>query len=678
MKQKTKSSSKFHNILFFIFSTIIIGLCGYVWHERKLRSALEQAGTNKGELLKVIDHYKKDPADRMKLDAARFLIENMAGHFSYDTSYLYRYRPVIEKINKLRVIGLPRDNIKIQVNPLMDSLVAIYPLSNVYSKSENDLTSIKSKLLISNIDRAFEAYNANLFKDSIRYEDFLEYVLPYRIDNGYCLEDWRPFFSQNFSVKSVNKLSNVHQLCDSLLHKFNDVRIGLDIANQFPYFKLDDYLKSRVARCAQKCWFNCLLLRSSGLPVAIDFVPASRVHESGHEWNTLILKQGIYPIEPFWVDSNRYLKSIYSREKLHSEIGPIEFPKIYRKTFKMSSSELLDHAIRTGEEIPPLFQNPFVKDVTKEYFKSFAIETAITKKIEGIDYAYVCVFGSNQRWVPVDFGRIKKGKVSFNSLGTDNVYLPAFYQFGNIVPAAYPILLNEKPLTLCPDTSRKRKIEISYVAFQRPELEARKRSLIGITVEGADNKNFDNSEVLYTITKAYEPGYYHIPIPKSPKFRFVRLKVPKLNTLLYEIKFFGMENGSEKEVRGKLLYSYPKDSILLQTIVDGNLSTGMIFSTINEEHKLLKNVWIGYEFNRPVSIGAFDFYYVFNVNIRKEGIYELLYWDYEWKSLGTKKSDSNSISFDNVPENALLMIKIHDKDKYSRIFTYSDGKQHWW
>jgi hypothetical protein len=679
MKLGKISFLKFRAVLFIIFTAIIIGSCVYVWHERKLRSALEQAGANKEELLKVIDHYKKDPVAKMKLDATYFLIENMTGHFSFDSSLLKEYRPVVEKIGSLSIKGFPDNSIKEQINPLMDSLIERYPLSNVYSRGENDLTSIKSELLINNIDQAFEAYNANPFKDSILYDDFLEYVLPYRIDNGYCLEDWRPYFNRNYVLKTGQKFLSVHQFCDSLLSRFKKVKYEGTVANQFPYIKIEDYFKSLKTSCPEKCWINCMLLRSSGIPVTIDFVPASRIHETGHEWNTLLLRHGIYPIEPFWVDSNRYLKSIYSREMPHSEIGPIQFPKIYRKTFKKNPSELLKRAIRSGEEIPPLFQNPFVKDVTKEYFKTFEIETAITRKVEGIDYAYACVFGSNQRWVPVDFGKIRRGKVSFNSLGSDNVYLPAFYQFGNIVPAAYPILLNEKPLTLCPDTSRKRKIEISYVAFPRPGLEKYKESLIGCTIEGADNKLFNHSDMLYRITNSCEPGTYRIPISASAKYRFIRFTVPHLTTALNEIKFIHMENGVEKEIKGKLISSYPEDSLRLKMIVDGKLLTGVDFNySISEKHKLVNLIWIGYDFKGPISISAFEFSFVFNFNIRKEGIYELLYWDYEWKSLGTKKSNSNSISFDNVPENALLMIKIHDTDKYSRIFTYSEGKQHWW
>ncbi|MCK9414683.1 MAG: hypothetical protein M0Q53_20445 [Prolixibacteraceae bacterium] len=679
MKQG-RISFNFRTALFIFLSSIIIGSCSDGDHERKFRSALEQAGTNKEELLKVIDHYKKDPADSMKLRAAYFIIENMPGHFSYDTSYLYKYRPVIEKIKILREKGLTIDVIRLQVNPVMDSLIEKYPLSNVYSNIENDLTFIKSKLIISNIDQAFESYIANPFKDSIRFEDFLEYVLPYRAQDGSCLEEWRPFFTQNYALKAGEKFSNVHQLSDSLLYILNKIKVAWRVAHQYPYLKLNDFLISRMTHCPQKCWFNCLLLRSFGIPVTSDFVPSSRVHESGHEWNALRLKDGLYPFDPYWEDSLRYLKAIYAREKLHPRIGPIEHTKVYRKTFKINITELLEHAIRSGEEIPPFFRNPFLKDVTDEYLKTYAIETHVINNKTKADYAYACVFGYNQVWTPVEFGKIKKGKVTFNSMGSVNVYLPSFYQFGAIIPAAYPILLNKdgSSTVLCPYKSRTRRIEIAHVAYQRPELEVYKKSLIGCTIEGANNKNFDNSEVLYKIPNSCEPGNYRVPISADTKYRFVRITVPHLSLVLNEIKFFHKENGAEREIRGKIISSYPKDSTLLTRIVDNNFLTGVDFNSISEEHKRINKVWVGYDFKVPVSISAFEYYFVYYVNIRREGIYELFYWDNEWKSLGAKKTSTTSVCFDDVPENALLMIKIHDTNKCSRIFTYSDGKQHWW
>lgn len=674
------SKQKIVLFLSVIFTVLVMNSCRFFGKQNTLNEILEQAGANQDELQKVITHYRKNPKDSLKLKAACFLIENMPGHFSYDSTDLYHYRPVIDTINSMRSKGLSLGIIKGRVNPLLDSLIAIYPLSNVYSRRESDLSSIKSDMLIDNIEQAFESYNSNPFKSSILFEDFLEYVLPYRIQNGYCLEDWRTYFRSTYYFRNKNDFLSVNQLCDSLLCNFKNVKIGWEVANQFPYIKLDDYLKSQMTHCPQKCWFNCLLLRSFGIPVTIDFVPASRVHESGHEWNSLKLKEGFYPFEPFWKGRIEYLKSYYAREKIHPTLGPIQFPKIYRKTFKANISELLKHSISSGEEIPPFFQNPFLKDVTDEYFKTFPIETFIIKNIDKVDYAYACIMGSNQTWIPVDFGKTKRGKITFSSLGSENVYLPSFYISGNMVPAAYPILLSAdgKRSVLCPDTFRTQKINISYVAYPRPELKEYKEAFIGATVEGSNDKNFEKSEILYQVNELCEPRTYHIPIYSRYKYRYFRFTMPKAKSKLNEIKFFNRKNGIENELKGELISSNPKDNSLFHNIIDENLITGVVFTSLSETNKLFDKIWIGCDFKYPVSVSAFEFYFVFDANIRKEGIYELLYWDFGWKSLGTKKSGYSSISFDNVPKNALLMIKIHDTNKYSRIFTYSDGTQYWW
>ncbi|MEL7587117.1 MAG: hypothetical protein AAGU19_10430 [Prolixibacteraceae bacterium] len=664
----------------FLFSQMVLLFLTYACSRdlpSGVKKALELAGENRKELEKVLERYRQDESDSLKLQAACFLIENMPGHFSYDSTNLDHYRPVIDTINSMKSRGLSLETIKGKVNPLMDSLSAVYPLTDVYSKREDDLSHVKSGMLISNIDLAFKYYDQNPFKDSILFEDFLEYVLPYRIQNGYCLENWRSYFTQHYSITDAN---NVHQLCDSLLYNFNDVTLGWRVADNFPYIKLDDYLKSRVTHCPQKCWFNCLLLRSFGIPVAIDFVPACRVHEVGHEWNTLKFKDGFYPFEPFWLDSMRYLKAIYSRQRIHPAIGPIQFPKVYRETFTRNISELLEHALKTGEEIPPLFRNPFITDVTGEYLKTFDIETRVANDLKDNDYAYACVLGSNQTWVPVAFGKIKRGKATFHSMGTGNVYLPCIYKFSSLWPVAYPILLNDdgSPSILCPDTVHIRKISVTHVAYPRPELKDYKQAFIGAAIEASNDRNFERREVLFLMNKAYEAGTWSIPFNANSNCRFIRLSLPCKKLKLNEIKFFVKDKEGEKEIKGKLISSSPADSMIFRKTVDDDLLTAAVFTSVKDQDGTAKGTWFGYDFGKPVIPGRFEFYFAFDANIRKEGIYELLYWDFGWKSLGIKDAVSTQISFDHVPENALLMIRIHDTGKYSRIFTYSQERQHWW
>ena len=61
-----------------------------------------------------------------------------------------------------------------------------------------------------------------------------------------------------------------------------------------------------------------------------------------------------------------------------------------------------------------------------------------------------------------------------------------------------------------------------------------------------------------------------------------------------------------------------------------------------------------------------------------DNVYELLFYHNEWKSLGQKTSSTYSIQYNNVPDNALLILKNLTKGKEERIFTYDNGKQSWW
>ena len=58
-----------------------------------MEQALKLAGDNRKELEKVLVHYQDSG---LKLDAARFLIENMPGSYGVDSTSLERLEPVYE------------------------------------------------------------------------------------------------------------------------------------------------------------------------------------------------------------------------------------------------------------------------------------------------------------------------------------------------------------------------------------------------------------------------------------------------------------------------------------------------------------------------------------------------------------------------------------------------------
>ena len=67
-------------------------------YSRGIREALEFAGENRIELEKVLKHYSQNSEDRLKLKAARFLIENMDSHFFVKSAELEAYYNTLDSI----------------------------------------------------------------------------------------------------------------------------------------------------------------------------------------------------------------------------------------------------------------------------------------------------------------------------------------------------------------------------------------------------------------------------------------------------------------------------------------------------------------------------------------------------------------------------------------------------
>lgn len=66
-----------------------------------LEHTLEQAGERRAELEKVLSHYENDS---LKKQAAEFLISNLVGNVAYDTTLLYKYRPVLLHYDSLKKV----------------------------------------------------------------------------------------------------------------------------------------------------------------------------------------------------------------------------------------------------------------------------------------------------------------------------------------------------------------------------------------------------------------------------------------------------------------------------------------------------------------------------------------------------------------------------------------------
>ena len=111
-----------------------------------VEKALDEAGDNRLELLKVIDHYRNgEGRDSLKLEAAMFLIGNMPGHGSVWSEAIDTFRQ--ELCRKDIAWGMEA------MNKTWDALKA-----NDKPVFRKDLNHVKADFLIEDIDKAFQTW----------------------------------------------------------------------------------------------------------------------------------------------------------------------------------------------------------------------------------------------------------------------------------------------------------------------------------------------------------------------------------------------------------------------------------------------------------------------------------------------------------------------------------------
>ena len=132
----------------------------------------------------VLEHYQAD-SNPLKLKAATFLLDNLSDRYTITGERYVKYAKTIKKYGQ---------------NP--DTLYArLLSDRNKYDKEEivKDTDVLTPEYLIENIDRSFAAWEKAKWKDQISFENFCEYILPYRNGNE-SVENWRkeiehdPFF----------------------------------------------------------------------------------------------------------------------------------------------------------------------------------------------------------------------------------------------------------------------------------------------------------------------------------------------------------------------------------------------------------------------------------------------------------------------------------------------------
>lgn len=648
--------------------------------EDRLELALNFAGNNRQELEIVLENYKDYP---LKYKAARFLIENMPYHYSVDKDYSKRLQPVYDKHEIISLKynwtsslawGKEIDSLEIASRGLFK------PISDLLKNSDSH--TIKSDWLIEQIDLAFKAWKDNKYTQNISFEDFCQYILPYRFSDKFELDNSRERFYRKYKDLFDGKYGSFINATDSLLYLLKDIRFNSSKGNSIPIFNAKTLEQIRYSRCEERCWYNSLVLSSTGMAVAIDGVPCWASRNNSHTWNALLINGQTYPFEPFWDNDRWKYSEIYNNIAIDSLWGKVRLPKVFRKTFAIQLNGPLADKDVTREDIPIYFRNPFLQDVSNQYFDTTDVEIALSTSLKKIPkYAYICAYNYRQ-WVPVQWGKVNNRSVSFKGMGRDIVYLICFYKNGNLTPVSSPFYLSQTGSIRFLQISDKKQNIVTRTIGYFVNIKERNwalKPMDGAIITSVDSTKIHISDTLLTINMKMDISPNVMHFKNTKKMRYINIELPTDTIALCDLSFY--------EKRQDVLHKIP--NVEIKTEMIPLLNNGEIPSMIHDSFsgtgfygrcKNANSKRILLDFGEERSISAISYIPYTKSTILKGNTYRLYLWNNGWQFVEEKEGNDRDIKFENVQSGTIYRIE-NDQSRslrnVERIFTYQDGLIYW-
>ncbi|GHT78832.1 hypothetical protein AGMMS50262_21880 [Bacteroidia bacterium] len=628
-----------------------------------LKETLQLAGNNRVELEKVLQHYAFDPNDSLKYKAAVFLIENIQGHYSYkNKEYLEAYYHELD--------SMVNENQDYEMNKrLMEKFSYKYQGAAIQEIVE-DIQIITAEYLIENIDKAFEVWIGGEWATHVTFDNFCEYILPYKCTELQPLDNWREYAREMLKAD----LDNLHY-CD--LYKNSAFQAATSISKEIiklnrqfypfdgiraiPIKNIRTLAKLPFGTCEDYSVLALAVMRSKGIPIMEDFTPQWSFQPQAHSWNILL--------------NNREKNMIFSAGS--SNPGELHNPdtkmaKVFRRTYAINRDIYNLHL--SENYIPVVFRNYFIKDVTEEYLTTCDVDIEVPSEFKNkYKYAYLAVFDNNN-WISVHYGKIKNGRVKFEKMGKMCMYLPVLYGQQGIIPFSVPFHISIQ--------GKIKKHEIIKNNFLNSTI-YRKYFIAGHCYEVGNRMQNGRFEVANCADFSDAVVIHRIMnfTVQSKEFRLDTLK----NTYRYwrycgpndsycnigELYFY--QDSNKWPIYGHIIGTNASKSINDKKVVfDGDPLT-----LFDNRHP--NGGWVGVDFGKPIKMNRIAYTPRGDGNdITPGDFYELFYWNNKWVSMGKKQATDIKLIYENLPAGTIYWIRNLSRGKDERIFSYENGTLKWW
>lgn len=449
----------------FIFNVLIVagivfGLSNLVYHyltripthyPEKVKYALKVAGENRSELQDYIECYSMQE-DSLKLKAAYFIVGNMPGHYGLS----YKLNSASGDSIDYRLITRKTPE---AYRSYLDSIGARFEVAG----GAYDIHKITSAFLIENTNLAFEVWEKP-WCNHLNFEQFCEYILPYRVQNE-SLSDWRRYFLRKYQWigDSVSDPSDTYAVCVYLQDQLKkEVFYDKEYSRYYSgYVGCEILNKVGIGACSQLANYSTMVMRACGIPITSDHV-SYWSYGSGHVYNTIHCN-----------DSARHYffslsdgSPISFREKGEKGYSAV---KVRRRTYGKQQNKI--SAYKDILEIAPHFEGVNHLDVTPFFSEVDTLQFKLAKLPEDGGLAYLCHYDFD-RVRPVEWSEVSVDSVvTFRNTTKRLIYSIMGYRNKEYYPIGYPIYLNKNGETL------EKRPDYTQVCDFRATCKAEERSL---------------------------------------------------------------------------------------------------------------------------------------------------------------------------------------------------------
>ena len=657
-----------------IFALLLLSCSRY---PGEVESALQQAGTNRDSLVAVLEHYRG--GEPLKYEAACFLIANMPYHgSSHSIEVPAQYGEYFARVDSI----LEADPDAVHDNNQKHALALQYgQLPEVLTHGgSNDLQSVTPSYLITCIDEAFEQWEQSPLLKSLDFDEFKEYVLPYRTVSEPLppakSDLWRKMYGQLSAAGMENIRNPIEQykqraIAQKEMNRYVEAKAHVGI--------YDIYLPLFVADCSNLSATTCNIFRACGIPATFEFTPQWTDRSNRHFWCASPDSSGYFhPYTPpynnmdeDWATSLRYAGKVY-----RATFGAQENTPYFMK--------------RIGEVVPEIFASPCLMDVTDNYHECADVELPVPPHLTVGNLAYLAYFNVHSGLNPVAWGvvddwshTVKYAKVPLNML-----FFPVYMMPDGSLEKFYkPFVVKSEGNGYIIDTiSCNHAMPISIHLLRKfphkPHLVKYRENLKGAMVL-ASNREHGAYDTLFVIPDAPQPCWQRYTFANRRSYRYYKIVTADgrpIEIAEYEwlcdaqdargrepsqLPIFDagaeIDSGKYRKIEGAALESGP----LFRYSVDGNLDT------------YVESPWVGMRFETPVNITGLQIYPRNARNgIEPGNTYQLFFYDCsKWVEHSTVVATANFIDVHGVPSGTVYLLRNLSSGKEELPFFYIEGKQ---